>query len=235
METVTKSARVKSHEAADSDMEAINRFALSPLSKEDVFCFEVVACDNEVDRDFERFGDEGLEKMARLMEGRTVIKDHMARADNQLARIYECSVESPGGTTSDGREYRQLVAKCYALAGDPAVADIKAGIKKEVSVSFRPSSVLCSVCGTDRAVGRCKHEWGREYDGELCSFEFADVSDAYELSFVAIPAQRAAGTRKGYMDDEEEAALAAEEKAAEDARRKREIALAGALLALADY
>ena len=232
METVTKAARVKSHEAADADMEAINRFSLAPLSKEDVFCFEVVACDNEVDRDFERFGDEGLAKMAQLMEGRTVIKDHMARADNQFARIYACSVESPSGETSDGRPYRQLVARCYALAGDPAVADIKAGIKKEVSVSFRPSSVVCSVCGADQAKKPCKHVWGREYDGKTCSFEFADVSDAYELSFVAIPAQRAAGTRKGYMDDGERAALAAEEKAAADARREREIALAGALLAL---
>lgn len=232
--TVTKAGRVKAHEARDDDMEAINRFSLSELSASDVFAFEVVACDNEVDRDFERFGDAGLAKMAELLVGKTVIKDHSPRADNQFARIYACSVEDAGGETSDGRPYKQLVAKCYALAGDPAVADIKAGIKKEVSVSFSPSSVICSVCGTDAAKGRCKHKWGREYDGKVCSFEFADVADAYELSFVAIPAQRAAGTRKGYMDDEEEAALAAREKAADEERRERDIALAGALLALSD-
>ena len=69
--TVTKAGRVKAHEARDDDMEAINRFSLSELSASDVFAFEVVACDNEVDRDFERFGDAGLAKMAELLVGKT--------------------------------------------------------------------------------------------------------------------------------------------------------------------
>jgi hypothetical protein len=35
----------------------INRFARTPLTAEQVYCFAVRLCDNEVDRDFERFDE----------------------------------------------------------------------------------------------------------------------------------------------------------------------------------
>ena len=42
----------------------------------------------------------------------------------------------------------------------------------------------------------CSHIKGREYNGELCCGELSDPTDAYEFSFVAVPAQRAAGVIK---------------------------------------
>ena len=44
----------------------------------------------------------------------------------------------------------------------------------------------------------CKHYWGREYDGKICYFKLENAKDAYELSFVAVPAQVRAGTIKNY-------------------------------------
>lgn len=112
-----KGGMVKSMEAGDADMAAINAIALEPLDKGDVYTFEVVACDNDIDR-----------------------------------------------------------RKAW-----------------------------------------CEHRWGKEYDGEACHFTLSDISDAYELSFVAIPAQRGAGTKKEYLLDGEEPSGPAEAKTEEKA------------------
>lgn len=240
-----KGGMVKSMEAGDSDMAAINAIALEPLEKSDVYTFEVVACDNDIDRDFERFDEKALGQMAELFVGKTVIKDHSPRADNQFARVYAAEVEDAEGETSDGLPLKQLVAKCYTLdseANAQTIAEIKGGIKKEVSVSFLPESVTCSICGANRRKTYCEHRWGKVYDGETCHFTLSDISDAYELSFVAIPAQRGAGTKKEYLLDGEEPSGPDEAKTEEKAARvpegalsvSREKTLAAAFLATID-
>lgn len=204
MSEFVKSGRVKSLEKADGDMEAINSLALEPLAPEDVYAFSVVACDNEIDRAMERFDDSALEEMAAKYVGKTVIKDHHRSADNQFARIFAASVEEPGGETSDGRALKQLVVKCYALdneANSAMIADIRAGIKKEVSVSFSPMVVKCSICGRNNREKMCRHWPGKEYDGRECHFELSDIADCYELSFVAVPCQPGAGTKKDYAPE----------------------------------
>lgn len=197
-----KGGRVKSLENSQAEMALVNEFALEPLSEDDVYLFKVVACDNDIDRDFERFDDEALAEMAELMCGRTFIKDHRRESDNQVARIYHCEVQDVDGeATSDGIPLKQLVAKCYMLdteANKQLISEIKAGIRKEVSVSFMPNVVRCSICGVDNRKEYCRHYWGKEYDGQVCHFTFQEVVDAYELSFVAVPAQKNAGTRKDY-------------------------------------
>lgn len=201
-----KGGKVKSLESSQTEMGLVNEFALEPLSEDDVYLFKVVACDNEIDRDFERFDDEALAEMAELMCGRTFIKDHRRESDNQVARIYHCDVqEVDGKATTDGLPLKQLVAKCYMLdteANKQLISEIKAGIRKEVSVSFMPNVVKCSICGKDNRKEYCRHYWGKEYDGEVCHFIFHEIVDAYELSFVAVPAQKNAGTRKDYAIDE---------------------------------
>ena len=50
------------------------------------------------------------------------------------------------------------------------------------------------MCG--EAVGSCRHVKGRTYNGKLCYGELTGAKDAYEWSFVAVPAQRRAGVIK---------------------------------------
>ena len=59
---------------------------------------------------------------------------------------------------------------------------------------------ICSVCGTDRRVKACHHVKGRRYDGKQCFLSLEDISDAYEWSFVAVPAQVGAGVTKGFEE-----------------------------------
>ena len=61
----------KGLEAAERDMEAINRLAKSPLTAEQVYIFAVRLCDNEVDRDFERFDNGALERLGQLLVGKS--------------------------------------------------------------------------------------------------------------------------------------------------------------------
>lgn len=198
---IQKSAQVGTLTVTDSELKEINKLTLEPLKSEDIFVFKVAICDNEIDRDFEMFPIKSLKKMKSLFVGRTMIKDHQASADNQVARIYATELKaSETEVTSAGEVYTQLVAKCYMLNTDnnkSLISEIKGGIKKEVSVGFRNGKSLCSICGTDNVKEYCRHYWGKEYDGSVCHFKL-EPSDAYEVSFVAVPAQPKAGTIKTY-------------------------------------
>lgn len=42
------------------DLECINQYTRRPFTEQEVYTFSVVLCDNEIDRDFERFSVEAL-------------------------------------------------------------------------------------------------------------------------------------------------------------------------------
>ena len=176
----------------------INRFTRRDFSAEELY----VLCDNEVDRDGERFTAAALGKLAELFVGKTGIFDHSPQARNQTARIYACSVEAEAGrATSAGEPYARLVAQAYlpkTQANAEFIAELEAGIKKEVSVGCAVASVTCSVCGADLKNGRCRHVPGKTYGGVPCCAVLDDPTDAYEWSFVAVPAQREAGVTKRF-------------------------------------
>ena len=76
------------------------------------------------------------------------------------------------------------------------ILEIEGGIKKEVSVGCAVAGSYCSVCGADRRENPCGHHPGKKYGGVLCYTLLDNPTDAYEWSFVAVPAQPAAGVTK---------------------------------------
>lgn len=200
-----KAAQISAAELSPNDMAMINAYALAPLSAEDVFAFKVSMAGNEIDRDNEVFPIDTLRKFANLFVGRTVVKDHDHRSDNQIARIYATNLVEgdPMHMTKNGEVYTELIAKCYMVktsTNADLIAEIQAGIRKEVSLGCRIGKAVCSICGTDNVKTYCSHFPGKDYKGETCYFSLEDPMDAYELSFVAIPAQQHAGTVKAYGD-----------------------------------
>ena len=187
------------------DLEQINGLAKAELTAEQVYVFALRLCDNEVDRDFERFDNQALERLGELLAGKSGIFDHQWSARGQTARIFRTEVvREPAARTQAGDEYRWLKGWAYLLRteknGD-LIAEIEGGIKKEVSVGCSAGRSVCSVCGAEN--GDCAQAPGREYDGRLCFRELKDVTDAYEWSFVAVPAQRAAGVLKRFGQERE--------------------------------
>lgn len=201
------------------DLERISQLARKPLGAEEVYTFSVRLCDNEIDRDFERFAPQTLEELAPLFVGKSGLFDHEWSARGQAARIYKTEVIwEPERVTRAGDGYCWLKGYAYMVRTDSnrdLIAEIEGGIKKEVSVGCAVETCRCSVCGEDqRDRSKCSHVKGRTYNGKLCYGELEGVSDVYEWSFVAVPAQPKAGVMrkgKGNRPDlarlEEEAAL----------------------------
>jgi hypothetical protein len=159
----------------------------------------VILCDNEIDRDNEQFPEASLEKLAELFVGKTGVFDHEPRAENQSARIFETRLIREERQNALGEPYCYLRAWTYMLRSEKnadLILEIDAGIKKEVSVGCAVERVECSVCGADAKAGGCGHKKGETYDGKPCCHRLINPTDAYEWSFVAVPAQKAAGVTK---------------------------------------
>ena len=177
--------------ATAAQMESINAQARSELTTEQVYVFSVRLCDDQIDRDGERFDTAALPTLAKLFIGKTGIVDHKWSSDSQVARIFATEVVQEQGIT-------YIKAWAYIRRGgnaDEVIADIEAGIKKEVSVGCAMGRAICSICGSD--YGECGHQKGEYYDGQPCCAILKEPMDAYEFSFVAVPAQRDASVLKG--------------------------------------
>lgn len=167
--------------------------------------------DNELDdRNYEPFNLNALKDLQKLYIGKTMIKDHRRTADNQIARVYDTELVQDGSKlTEAGEIYTKLIAKCYMVKTEKnadLISEIKAGIKKEVSTGCKAKHAYCSICGVDNMKNYCSHYWGKEYETvngkKICYFTLDGAKEAYEVSFVAVPAQPRAGTTKNYGGEE---------------------------------
>ena len=194
--------------AGEEDLKLINSYSQKELTAEEIFCFSVLLCDNEIDRDFERFTNESLKTLAELFVGKTAIKNHSMNSDDQSARTYKTEfVRDTERKNSLGEDYCFVKAFCYMPRLEKnaeLIKEIESGIKKEVSVGCSVGKSVCSICGKDKMHEGCSHKRGKKYDGKLCYCSLEDPCDAYEWSFVAVPAQRNAGVTKSYTAEKEE-------------------------------
>ena len=207
---ISKVASVSPLECTDADLRKINKYTLNPVTAEDVFIFKATIADNEQDdRNFMPFNLKALQDLKKLYPGKTMLKDHSRKADNQIARIFDTElVQDANKQTELGELCTELVAKIYMIKTDSnkdLIAEIMGGIKKEVSTSTIPDKMICNICGVDNMKDYCRHWPGREYDvadatgkssKRRCKMLLHGAKDAHELSFVAVPAQPRAGTHK---------------------------------------
>lgn len=200
-------AFIQKSAVTEDDMKKISTFTRREMSADEVYTFNVDLCNNDVDRDFEKFSVQALNRLAKLFVGKTGIFDHSMKANDQKARVFDAYVEKiPGRKTADGENFYTLKAKAYMLNNEEnksLIDEIDAGIKKEVSISCSVDKSYCSICNTDNRHGRCEHIKGKTYGGKLCFNILSDATDAYEFSFVAVPAQREAGITKSFLNTKE--------------------------------
>ena len=199
MKIVKEALGGQSVAVTQEDLAQINRLSRKTLRAEEVYTFAVRLCDNEIDRDHERFPVQTLRELAELFVGKCGIFDHNWSAIGQNARIYRTEVvEEKGRMTRAGDGCCYLKGYAYMVrtqANADLIAEIEGGIKKEVSVGCAVERAVCSICGGD--LGKCIHQKGQMYDGQVCYASLEHATDAFEFSFVAVPAQREAGVIKG--------------------------------------
>ena len=76
----------------EAKLEQLNRFTRRTLTQEEVFLFDVRLCDNEIDRDGERFSLEALEQLKALFVGKkpafltTIPKGRKVRLHESMLR-----------------------------------------------------------------------------------------------------------------------------------------------------
>ena len=82
-----------------AQLEAINAQAKASLTAEQVYVFSLRLCDDQIDRDWERFDTNALPTLAKLFIGKTGIVDHKWSTDSQVARIFETQVVRENGVS----------------------------------------------------------------------------------------------------------------------------------------
>ncbi|MDE6678821.1 MAG: hypothetical protein K2K02_07250 [Ruminococcus sp.] len=181
-------------------LDKINQFTRRPFTEEEIYTFSVILCDNDIDRDFERFSDTALETLAENFIGKTGIFDHNPTTSNQNARIFDTEIVTDNSRkTKTGEPYKYLKASAYMVRtadNETLISEIDGGIKKEVSISCSASSRKCSICGCDKAINGCVHTKGKMYNNKISYVTLDNITDVYEWSFVAVPAQINAGVTK---------------------------------------
>lgn len=199
---INKNAELSAASVNEETMKLINTFTKRELKPDEVFTFSLRLCDNLVDRDMECFSYDALCKLSQLFVGKTGISDHDWKSGGQLARIYSAGVEiDRNKTAQDGKPYAYVKADAYMMRtaeNESIIKDIEGGIKKEVSVGCSVGKKTCSICGKN--ADKCNHEKGKLYNGKMCYFVLEEPKDAYEWSFVAVPAQKGAGVIKHFSD-----------------------------------
>ena len=124
-------------------------------------CFSMILCDNEIDRDYERFPRQSLEVLGRLFIGKTGIFDHNPKGENQTARIFQTTVECDTHRhTQNNEPYCALRAWAYMVRcakNADLILEIDAGIKKEVSVAALSRARSVPSAGPIPETNRCAH------------------------------------------------------------------------------
>ncbi len=145
---------------------------------------------------------DALNRLADLFVGKTGIFDHNMKSKDQSARIYTAKVITDASRkTADGEDYTYIEAKAYMVRTEKnkdLIAEIDAGIKKETSVGCAVRDISCSICGKNIKTEGCEHKKGNVYGGKICCYLLSEPTDAYEWSFVAVPAQKNAGVIKAF-------------------------------------
>lgn len=172
-------------EPTDDDLQLINAYTRNVVDENDVCLVSAMLCDNDVDRDGERFTTESLYELEKLLVGKAEVMDYK-RHRSERARIISCDVvKSDKQKTALGDDYAGLIAKIYIPFcrnnEDIIVAAFKGDIK-DVNIHCAVEQYECSVCGKEYS--ECSHKKGEVYDSKLCCCEFVSPYKVYDWSFV---------------------------------------------------
>jgi hypothetical protein len=156
----------------------VNRFALQPLTADDVAVFTMDLCHNQIDRHFSRFPDEELDRINAMVPGRPLMERHDLRGTLPRGTFFRSRLNQDGERVS----VRPDVYVLRTGENHDFIRNIEGGVYRETSIGFSFQTPECSICAKD--LRTCDHIPGRTYGGELCHFVMRDVVDVIEGSVV---------------------------------------------------
>lgn len=181
----------KDYAPTDEELIKINELSNIDLSKEQVYVFTLRSAGQDVDRSFDQFTAKALKDMAEMSKDKPFLRDHNWDTGSVIGKIFDASVKD-----------KQLVQKVYVPITEKnadMIEGIMSGIYNKVSVGFgmEPMEYICSSCNKSLYSRDCAHYPGnKDAAGTMVIGQIKGVSDYFEISNVAVPAQPAAGIRR---------------------------------------
>lgn len=186
MEQFAEAIEYRAAGATDDDMAAINKFALKPLTRNDVAIFSMELCNNQVDKHYSRFPEAELAKINRMVVGRPLMQNHDLRT---LPRgtFFGSQIKSVGN--------RMTVCPDAYIArtrgNEDFIKNLESGVYRMTSIGFMFSKPECSICGGDYR--SCSHNAGERYDTptgkSVCHYVMHNVTEVIEGSIVPAASQ----------------------------------------------
>jgi hypothetical protein len=201
----------------------IEALAHGPVPDEQVYVAQAKLANDQVDRSYERFPVEYLQRFAETIPGKALLPGHDQSAV-PIGRWIDGAVER------DTNGVHHLVARFYVAAKSDLATRLRLGIAKDVSIRFKAAGRTCDLCGEAYdGPKRCEHNKGQEYDGRVCTVTYSGDArrvEALEGSLVWLACQtgaqvtgaKAAGAFGGQV-------LSFEGHGGEDVTREEEAAL----------
>lgn len=166
-------------ETPDHDeTEAVNRFALRPLTRDDFAVFRLDLCHNQVDRHFSRFPDEELDRINALVPGRPLMERHDLRGSLPRGTFFRSALHRQ----DDRLSVRPDVYVLRTERNADFIRNIEGGVYRETSIGFSFQTPECNVCGKDMRT--CDHVPGRTYGDTRCHYIMRNVLEVIEGSVV---------------------------------------------------
>lgn len=171
----------------DQELERINKYALRPLRREEVFVWRGEIVNGAIDRHLSRFPVPSLRTIARMLPGKPLLVSHN-HDQLPIGKFFGAEVQGDGD--------RAIVHALAYMVKTPELSSlislIEGGVVSGTSIGFAFSRAECSICGGDFRT--CSHTQGKEYDvngkPQTCHYLMIDVTDVFEASLVSIPSQR---------------------------------------------
>ena len=193
---------------ADGDLDAINEFALTPLTADQVIVRTAYLANDQVDDRFTRTLPPAIDKIATLLAGAPLMRNHDGREGHSeglpVGRWFRgwTETDAAGAYWDVGKFYMVRTAKTAELA-----AQMDGGVIDQVSINVWTliRDLRCSVCNRNPyMVGSgCAHIAGQKYGDKLCTVDQLDVDALDEVSLVWMGGKK--GTSIEIPDDDDPA------------------------------
>lgn len=194
---IKRKRNLEDYRPTDEELNAINKLSNIDLKASDVYVFESMAANTEVDSDFEHFEDKALADMAGKCTDFPIQLDH------------DRSVRSTVGKLISGRvANRKLYQKFYMLDtpdNKSLIMNLAGGVTNKVSVSFGSllRNYVCDSCKQCIVSDACPHSPGNvDEKGRTCTISIKAVEAFFEKSIVWLGAQGKAGIRRNDVPSE---------------------------------
>jgi len=190
---------------SEEELALINRFALDPLTADEVFVQEMDLATSWYDIDYQRFSPSVLGDFQRTLPGKSLLLGHqydsVAEGLWYTANIVEVP-QPPRQSAPSPAPHQMLRASWYTVKtseNEHLRQLLRAGVIRYCSITVAArdgGDLTCDICGKSLFGWDCPHILGTDYEGRIATATWQSPCEAWEGSLVYLGAQFGSESRK---------------------------------------